>query len=330
MIISTASSLNTYSKCPRRFQYRYLEEFEPTAPQDALLIGTAVHIGIENFWLGKTADEVFAAIEAYYKETPRYWQSDRGEIERARIVAYMYGDIKERSPILKDYEVLGVEAEWRETLHVQTMDLHSNRAGKFDLVVSRKSDGEVFVVDHKTSGSKDIENVASVFWSKLTFDTQIVMYLDAAQRKYRLSRRPRFIYDVIRKTKTKPSMTKRVSKRKTETKFQFEARKASVTETLPQYKARVLKEYTTDPTRFMWREILITHDEIERRQDELFLLEKQIQEAPLQYDLPRNPNACMSAWGSCPYFPVCAGQDDLSTSDAYRYKPAHSELEEHT
>ena len=101
-----------------------------------------------------------------------------------------------------------------------------------------------------------------------------------------------------------------------------------MTETLAQYKARVLKEYTSDPSRFIWREILITHDEVERRQDELFILEKQIQNAPLQYDLPRNPNACMSAWGSCPYFPVCAGQDDLSTSDAYRYKPAHSELEE--
>jgi len=328
MHIVTASSLNTYSKCPRRYQYRYLEEFEPTAPQDALLIGTAVHIGIEKFWQDKPAEEVFAAIDEYYKESPRFWQSDKGALEKAKITAYMYGYIKARASMLSLYEVLGVEEEWRETLHVQPMDLHSNRAGKFDLVLRRKSDGEVFVVDHKTSAARDIEDPMAVFWAKLTFDTQIVMYLDAAQRKYSLNRRPRFIYDVIRKTKSKPSMTKRVSKRKTETKFQFEARKASVTETLVQYRARVLKEYTTDPTRFMWREILITHDEVERRQDELFLLEKQMQEAPLQYDLPRNPNACMSAWGSCPYFPVCAGQDDLSTSDAYRYKPAHSELEE--
>ena len=328
MHIVTASSLNTYSKCPRRYQYRYLEEFEPTAPQDALLVGTAVHIGIERFWLGDESSEVFRHVEEFYRETPSFWSGPRGEIERAKVDAYLYGYIRERASMVKDYEVLGVEEEWRETLHVQPMDLHSQRAGKFDLVIRRKSDGEVFVVDHKTSGSRDIEDPMSVFWSKLTFDTQVVMYLDAAQRKYNLSRRPRFIYDVIRKTKSKPSMTKRVSKRKTETKFQFEARKASVTETLAQYKARVLKEYTSDPSRFIWREILITHDEVERRQDELFILEKQIQNAPLQYDLPRNPNACMSAWGSCPYFPVCAGQDDLSTSDAYRYKPAHSELEE--
>ena len=328
MHIVTASSLNTYSKCPRRYQYRYLEEFEPTAPQDALLVGTAVHIGIERFWLGDESSEVFRHVEEFYRETPSFWSGPRGEIERAKVDAYLYGYIHERASMVKDYEVLGVEEEWRETLHVQPMDLHSQRAGKFDLVIRRKSDGEVFVVDHKTSGSRDIEDPMSVFWSKLTFDTQVVMYLDAAQRKYNLSRRPRFIYDVIRKTKSKPSMTKRVSKRKTETKFQFEARKASVTETLAQYKARVLKEYTSDSSRFIWREILITHDEVERRQDELFILEKQIQNAPLQYDLPRNPNACMSAWGSCPYFPVCAGQDDLSTSDAYRYKPAHSELEE--
>mgnify|MGYP003115004472 FL=1 len=328
MHIVTASSLNTYSKCPRRYQYRYLEEFEPTAPQDALLVGTAVHIGIERFWLGDESSEVFRHVEEFYRETPSFWSGPRGEIERAKVDAYLYGYIRERASMVKDYEVLGVEEEWRETLHVQPMDLHSQRAGKFDLVIRRKSDGEVFVVDHKTSGSRDIEDPMSVFWSKLTFDTQVVMYLDAAQRKYNLSRRPRFIYDVIRKTKSKPSMTKRVSKRKTETKFQFEARKASVTETLAQYKARVLKEYTSDPSRFIWREILITHDEVERRQDELFILEKQIQNAPLQYDLPRNPNACVSAWGSCPYFPVCAGQDDLSTSDAYRYKPAHSELEE--
>ena len=328
MHIVTASSLNTYSKCPRRYQYRYLEEFEPTAPQDALLVGTAVHIGIERFWLGDESSEGFRHVEEFYRETPSFWSGPRGEIERAKVDAYLHGYIHERASMVKDYEVLGVEEEWRETLHVQPMDLHSQRAGKFDLVIRRKSDGEVFVVDHKTSGSRDIEDPMSVFWSKLTFDTQVVMYLDAAQRKYNLSRRPRFIYDVIRKTKSKPSMTKRVSKRKTETKFQFEARKASVTETLAQYKARVLKEYTSDPSRFIWREILITHDEVERRQDELFILEKQIQNAPLQYDLPRNPNACMSAWGSCPYFPVCAGQDDLSTSDAYRYKPAHSELEE--
>jgi len=328
MNIVTASSLNTYSKCPRRYQYRYMEEFESTLPQEALLVGTAVHIGIERFWLGDTATDMFLAVDEYYRESPTFWSSKRGEVEQAKVAAYLYGYIKERSPMVGDYEVLGVEEEWRETLHVQQMDLHSQRAGKFDLVIRRKADGEVFVVDHKTSGSRDIEDPASLFWSKLVFDTQVVMYLDAAQRKYNLSRRPRFVYDVIRKTKSKPSMTKRVARRKTETRFQFESRKASVTETFAQYRARILKEYTNDPSRYMWREILITHDEVERRQDELFLLEKQIQNAPLAYDLPRNPNACMSAWGACPYFPVCAGQDDLSTSDAYRHKPAHSELEE--
>tara|TARA_R110002020_G_scaffold473082_1_gene701858 strand:+ start:367 stop:1356 length:990 start_codon:yes stop_codon:yes gene_type:complete len=328
MFIVTASSLNTYSSCPRKYQYKYMEEFESTLPQDALLIGSAVHIGIEHFWLGKTAAEMFEAVDNYYRETPNFWNSDKGEVEKVKITAYLYGYIKERAEMLPLYEVLGVEEKWSETLHVQTMDMTSNRAGKFDLVLRRKSDGEVFVVDHKTSAARDIEDPMSVFWGKLTFDTQVVMYLDGAQRKYGLDRRPRFVYDVIRKTKSKPSMTKRASRKKTETKFQFEARKAALTETLPQFRARMMKEYTTDPSRFMWREILITHDEVERRQDELFLLEKQIQSAPLQYDLPRNPNSCLSAWGACPFFPVCAGQDDLSTSDQYRYKPAHSELKD--
>lgn len=328
MYIVTASSLNTYSSCPRKYQYKYMEEFESTLPQDALLIGSAVHIGIEQFWLGKTAAEMFESVEEYYRETPGFWGSEKGAVEKIKITAYLYGYIKERAEMLPLYEVLGVEEKWSETLHVQTMEMTSNRAGKFDLVLRRKSDGEVFVVDHKTSAARDIEDPMSVFWAKLTFDTQVVMYLDAAQRKYGLKHRPRFIYDVIRKTKSKPSMTKRASRKKAETKFQFEARKASLTETLPQFKARVMKEYTTDPSRFMWREILITHDEVERRQDELFILEKQIQAAPLQYDLPRNPNSCLSAWGACPFFPVCAGQDDLSSSDRFRYKPAHSELKD--
>ena len=292
MYIVTASSLNTYSSCPRKYQYKYMEEFESTLPQDALLIGSAVHIGIEQFWLGKTAAEMFESVEEYYRETPGFWGSEKGAVEKIKITAYLYGYIKERAEMLPLYEVLGGEEKW------------------------------------KTSAARDIEDPMSVFWAKLTFDTQVVMYLDAAQRKYGLKHRPRFIYDVIRKTKSKPSMTKRASRKKAETKFQFEARKASLTETLPQFKARVMKEYTTDPSRFMWREILITHDEVERRQDELFILEKQIQAAPLQYDLPRNPNSCLSAWGACPFFPVCAGQDDLSSSDRFRYKPAHSELKD--
>lgn len=314
-MLITASSLNTYTQCPRRYEYSYIKEKIPSAPQAALLVGTAVHIGIEAFWNKKDIVGSLADVWEFFKESD-FWDSDAGQLEKMKVRAYITGYYANRKDQLSQHEVVAVEHEWTKTIDGMKF------AGKIDLVLRDKR-GRLILVDHKTSGSSDVDNPGSAFWRGLSYDTQMVLYREALSEIAESNGAPTLLYDVVRKTKSKPAQRKRIAKKKSETTFEYEARKLANTETGKEYGAKILNTYTTDETRYIWREIPITQDEATNKTEEILHIGKQMSKEHAVY--PRFQNSCISRWGACPYFDVCCGTDSLE-SGSFKSRPAHVEL----
>ena len=57
MAIRTASSLNTFMDCPRKYEYSYERLYQSVKPIPAFLIGSVVHKGLEAYWLRKSWEE---------------------------------------------------------------------------------------------------------------------------------------------------------------------------------------------------------------------------------------------------------------------------------
>ena len=316
-MIHTASSLSAYQRCPRFYQYRYLDEWTSAEPAKPLIVGTVFHSGSEAFWNGADLEGMRAAARAAMEEHSSWWRD--AEFEKAKLDAYLRGYFVHRQKYRDAYEVVDVEREWTS----------GPMRGKMDLVLRSKEDGRYYIVDHKTSGAKEVENPASPFWTKLPFDTQINTYTVAARYIYKLDYFPSFIYDVVRKTSSKPAMKKRVSRRKSETEFQYQMRKAGNTESLREYRERIGKEYEGDETRYMWRSVPLTSDTLLERVGELKGLMKSIEEFPIEFEqMPRNQNGCITKYGLCDFFPVCSGREGFEGSDRFVKKQAHSELTE--
>jgi len=314
-MITTASSLNTYTQCPRRYEYTYIKERIPNEDPAALLVGSAVHIGCESFWLKDTYARAWERIATYMRESD-FWTTDRGRIETAKIRAYVSGYYRNREHMLSTYEVVAVEREWEKTVGGVQF------AGKIDLVL-RDTKGRLILVDHKTSASSDVDKPGSSFWRQLNYDTQMILYREALSEIAESSAPPVLVYDVIRKTKSKPSQKKKIAKRKAETVLEYEFRKEKNTETIKEYISRIHTTYQRDDTRYIWREIPITKDEASQKVDEIVQIARMMGQKHIAY--PRFQNSCISRWGPCPYFDVCCGMDSLESSK-FKDKQAHSEL----
>ena len=261
-----------------------------------MLVGTAVHIGIEAFWNSLDVHTSLHNVWEFFKESD-FWTSDTGRLEALKVKAYITGYYAHRSAMLSEYEVVAVEHEWTKVIDGISF------AGKVDLVLRDKK-GRLVLVDHKTSGSSDVENPGSSFWRGLSYDTQMILYREALSEIAESKGTPTLVYDVVRKTKSKPAQRKRIAKKKSETKFEYDARKIANTETDIEYGAKILRTYAEDDTRYIWREIPVTQDEAINKTEEILYIGKQMSNDVMY---PRFQNSCVSRWGACPYFDVCCG-----------------------
>lgn len=179
-MIVTASRLASYRACPRKHQYRYIDELKPRRTAEALHFGTLVHQGLETWWTTLDLNLALASL------------GDADPYDRAKAEAMLIGyDARWREEPL---EVLAVESEFQfERAGGHTL------AGKIDAIV-RDDKGRIMLVEHKTS-SEDL-SPGSDYWSRLRLDAQLSIY-------YQGARALGFdvqgcIYDVLRKPGERP------------------------------------------------------------------------------------------------------------------------------
>jgi len=314
-MIVTASSLNTYTTCPRKYQHSYIDERVPATTQVPLLTGTAVHLGAEAFWNNKPLPKAIEDVRSFQREDD-WWQTEAGRLEGMRVDAYVIGYYQHRTHIRDHYSVVAVEHEWEKVIDGIQF------AGKIDLIL-RDKNGRLILVDHKTSGSTDVEKPGSSFWAGLCFDTQMILYREALSEVAESKGAPLLVYDVIRKTKSKPAQKKKIAKRKSETALEYGVRKEQNQETAREYGHRIHQEYVTNADRFIWREIPLTQDEAASKTTEIVQIARSMTAEHTVY--PRFQNSCVARYGPCPYFSVCCGTESINGM-SFKSKPAHSEL----
>lgn len=329
--IVTQSELRTYRRCPREHHLSYVEGYRATSDSQPLRLGTAIHLGLEAWWLGQPLSEALKAATAGLEDP----------YEAAKVRAMLVGYDARWEADRPLYEVVQVEAQFQapilnpETGHPsKTFQL----AGKID-VLTRTS-----VVEHKTT-SQDI-GYGSPYWRKLTLDSQISTYYQGARA---LGVSPdKCVYDVLRKPLQKPSSVPLLDQDGLKVVLDGEGNRVltaqgkprqtadqklgyvlqSREETPEEYEARLLSLIAEAPDKYYQRgEIVRLESEELDHQLDTWQLTRSMREAQLAKRAPRNADACERFGSLCPFFDVCTGTASLDDPGRFEKKPSpHAEL----
>ena len=323
--IHTTSSLSCFMRCQKLYEYRYELGYRSVDPIPALLVGSATHLGLEYFWKGASCAEAMFHVAKFCSEED-YFSTDGGKIDAIKVAAYIKGYYSRWRDSRELYEVVGVELQFFVPLpdsRLSGSDF-SFHAGKLDVLVRRKSDGQLIIIEHKTAGSgTGADEPGSSYWTKLSMDTQLAMY---SQNVFRMTgEMPEILYDVILKSRATP-LKGSARKRKSETDAEFAQRKAADAETLPQFSSRMMHTYRTEGNdRYFRKPITLMQDELDLKLRELAETQEVVETCNLRV---RNTSACNSYGRACEFMNVCTGIDTLETNPKFRKKQqAHEELE---
>ena len=312
-LIHTSSSINCYMRCPKLYDYKYEQGYRSAAPIPAYLIGTAVHIGLEYFWRGNSFAESMLKVSEFMRSEDHF-STDAGKVERFRISAYIKGYYRRWAADLELYDVISCELQF----------YHSGRAGKLDVLVRRKSDGKLVIIEHKTAGPySKADEQGSPYWSKLSMDTQLAFYINNVMEL--TGEIPSVIYDVVLKTRSTPLKSK-ARQKKNESELDFLKRKSEDCETLHQYHSRLTGIYVSEAkVRYFRQEIYITSDELNLKMQEINNLIEQIENNKTRI---RNTSACNGYGSPCSFMGVCTGVEQLDDPKFLKKERAHEELQQ--
>ena len=161
----TASRLRVLRQCLRLHYYRY--ELGLVMPQsDEARFGTVGHAALEAYLRTWQAGELDARLDAALTIVDQLdSEFDRVKL-RLLLVAY-----HERWGA-EDWDILAVEVEFRYQLGEHLL------GGKIDAIIRQRTDGRVYVLEHKFTGVET--SLGGAYWEKLTIDTQVSIYIDGA------------------------------------------------------------------------------------------------------------------------------------------------------
>jgi hypothetical protein len=211
----TSSRFTTWQRCPRAHHYRYEAGIASCDRQSAALaFGTAIHAGLESWWLtiqaGDPGRALSGALEA--AEGSLGASGDGADpYDLARLLAMLCAYDARWLTWACGTEVLAVEQafEYELTDPVTGKTAQTWRvAGKIDLLL-RLADGRVAILEHKTRTGD--AGAGSDYRRRLTLDPQISTYFDGVAR---MGYAPEIcIYDVLVKPGLKPLQATPLEKR---------------------------------------------------------------------------------------------------------------------
>lgn len=166
-----------------------------------------------------------------------------------------------------------------------------------------------YVLEHKSS-SEDI-GLGSVYWKKLTLDTQPSNYLVGARS---LGIEPDGVmYDLLRKPGLRP----------------LEANSKRAQQESPEaYRDRCLADIGADPEKYYQRGIVVRLEDEERDAAfDAWSTADQIRASRNASRWPRNPDACSQYGRMCDYWEVCSGQRSIDDPLFFERGSLHPELD---
>lgn len=340
--ILTNSRMIALRRCQRMHFFKYIKGYRARGARHALRFGSLVHDALEAWSRAGRGDvQLEAALKAIEAAVVRAQREndplDHVDVIRARVMLTGY----HVRWVDADLEWLAVEEPFRIPLRNPATGRPSplwEIAGKMDGIARERSTGFIYVVERKTS-SEDI-GPGSTYWSKLTLDGQVSIYLDAARQGGYDVRG--VLYDVLGKPKLDPykatpleerKYTEKASKLKDGTirpAGSLHANQRERDETPEEYEARLAEHVGQQPDRFFRRgEIVRLEDEVEEARYDIWQLAQQLRESERTERYPRNPSACEQYRRMCDFWPVCSRQSTLEDATLFRrLSHVHPELEE--
>lgn len=316
----TSSSSSLARACLRAYSHRYEQGVSGKSRSDSLARGTAVHAGLEAWWLGEGDARLTAALEAISAlPTDSIDPVDRVRAEELlRLYDARWG--------LEPLEVLCVEAEYRAPLLNPETGAKSRtfeRAGKIDAIVRDRDTGRVMLVEHKTS-REDI-TPGSQYWQRLQLNGQVShYYAGAAALGYEVEA---CLYDVLAVPLLKPYSATPVEARKYTKEGKLYANQREHDEPLEDFRERLRTALMEEPDRYVCRrEVVRLEEDLRDAQHDDWQLASRIRDARRLQVWPRNPDACFRYHRACDYLPVCQRAATIDDPLLYEAKTPHSEL----
>jgi hypothetical protein len=328
--VITNSQLSCFRRCQREHHYAYELGYRAREDVESLRFGSAVHVGLEAWWLGQGVERAVELVTA----------STEDPYEAAKLRVLMLGyDARWAG---ESHDVVAVEQEFRAPLVNPETGAASRTfvlGGKIDGLLRRG------FVEHKTT-SQEI-GVGSRYWRRLTLDPQISTYYAGAKA---LGHEVDYcVYDVIRKPALRPSQIPLTDEdgikivldldgNRVRTKDGKKWRQTGdaelgyVLQTRPEtpeeYEARLTEEVAANPERYYQRCQLVRLEADERdAQFDAWQLTRAMREAEIAGRHPRNPDSCERYGRMCSYFDVCSGTASLEDKSRFeQVEHVHQEL----
>lgn len=323
----TVSRMRAFNSCRRLHQIKYELGYRSTQTSAALSFGSLIHAGLEAWWghAGEGA-RVDAALAAMTKKAAEGTEIDAVTLAKAEVLICGYD--QRWLATMEDFETIGVELEFRAPLRNPATGYPMRElevAGKLDALIRKRSDGTVWIVEHKTS-SDDL-SAGSTYWQRLRMDPQVSVYYDGA--KSLGHEVAGCIYDVLSKFRETPKLATPMDKRRyTKKDGKLDARQRENDETLDEFRARLTASMIESPDGFFGRaDVIRTDAELEESARDTHETALMIRDCSKRSRAPRNPDACFLYHRVCEFHGVCSGCDALDNQVNFQKKDSiHSEL----
>jgi len=292
------SEANSWLACRKKHEYRYRQQLVPAEEKRPLTLGKSVHIGLESIYETGKVDHAlqsageYLAHSTYAEElTPLVYEMLRG-----------YCEYRKEDPEL--YEVLYIELPFK--LPLISPSGRASRifdiVGRVDMVVRRKSDGTIWLFEHKTVGTKDRN-----YFNRLDTDYQVRAYAWAVSRFLGMQVKG-VVYNVLRtKLPAEPDVLKsgKISKRANiDTTLEVFEAALSRTGSDPSEYADILDRLRNEGNTFFLREEReFTPEELHQWALDFYFITRDIRNSGSPY---RNPASC-TLYGGCEFRELCAG-----------------------
>ena len=322
-LLTTYTFWNTYRNCPRACAWRYLHELVPQGRSTNLRFGSLIHRCLEHWHIQRDIGAVQEIIDqacaqrAQYPDVQQAWH-----LASAMMLGYAMR-YREETFTITDVERIfsGPIINPASGKPSRTFLL----AGKIDGLV--EVDGEVFLLEHKTTGCLDGE-----YLEKLWMDFQLLLYAYALER-YDGIRVAGAIYNILVKAKLRQGQGETAlefQQRAAELAAKNKTGKTTATRKLPEadadFQARLRAKYA-DPDMFHREVLYFSRDQLAEVEAELWQLTQQFLEARKQRWFLRNTAYCFHYGAPCASYPLCrANGAEHVIDNLYERRPPHEEL----
>lgn len=321
----TYSSLTAFRNCRKKYFWRFVDQIVPIEQDPVLGFGQLVHHALKTWYETRDINQVLALIDA--ETLTRFteeWRKRDWHLARAMLTAYAerYADEK--------LDVISLEKTFRgEIVNPDTGSTSRSfiLAGKIDGLV--QENGKSYLLEHKTASSID-----GGYLERLWTDFQVSLYTKYCREVFGIQ-----VDGVLYNVLVKPA----IKQHKGETVQEFEVRRAdllsksksgksSAKQQLPEsdedFQARLALKLS-EPGAFHRELLLISEDQIQMIQSEIWELTKSLLEARRRNAWYQNTSYCFHFNKPCPFFQLCrSGGSELVRDQFYKVAAPHEELRE--